>query len=346
MLPGLCRLVQQTTTTQPGADRTVFPITNIRIEELRNTLYEWLPIQLSIRKIRTINKPPRHSQEQIEQFFPSQIFELKNLETLYMSGYPFSYLSERLGQLTNLKTIIITGSPIIRLPVALGQLKQLEKIDFYCSRRMKYIPYEILHCKQLRSTKMGTSRLYVNYKNGLLLPPLPKALEIENVIDSFASMLDAYDWPNGLIQIILDYLPHTTCSNEQCKKPICFKECIHYGWTRQCPGTDTICLLAKMCSNSCINSIADKTRFYLQREKKGSDNEDKVWFKNCNVDADGNEISDKAVVQRWEDKISELLDRFEYFWKYNLERDYLSYKLTEELNGEVVVVFDYDTVVR
>eukprot|EP01083_Nonionella_stella_P176245 616106_1 len=184
---------------------------------------------------------------------------------------------------------------------------------------MKYIPYEILHCKQLRSTKMGTSRLYVNYKNGLLLPPLPKALEIENVIDSFASMLDAYDWPNGLIQIILDYLPHTTCSNEQCKKPICFKECIHYGWSRQCPGTDTVCLLAKMCSNSCINSIADKTRFYLQREKKGSDNED---------------------------KISELLDRFEYFWKYNLERDYLSYKLTEELNGEVVVVFDYDTVVR
>eukprot|EP01084_Bolivina_argentea_P150102 262127_1 len=119
-------------------------------------------------------KPPFNSFEDITNWFPHQIFEMKNIKKLNLSGYPFSYLPDNIGHLNNLEIFDITGSPILCLPSSIGKLKNLQKIDFYCSRRCRYVPYEILNCISLKSTKMGTSRLYANHKNNLLLPPLPK----------------------------------------------------------------------------------------------------------------------------------------------------------------------------
>ena len=237
-------------------------------------------------------KPPTHTQQEIESLFPPQIFQMTQLKVLKLQNYPFSYLSPNISKLTQLQELYIEGSPIICFPETIGKLKKLTTLKFYCSRRMKYAPYELSHCTSLRQTTAGTSRLYVNEKNNLLLPPLPKTQPelMGHVIRCIVEADKERVFTVDLARMIIEYLPYDTCSNEGCEQRIYFKECIYYGWSRQNPGSDTLCLLAKMCSPKCLQSMPKGTRHYLGKTVSSDDDDGK--YSNVKV-TDNGEISYK-----------------------------------------------------
>lgn len=286
-------------------------------------------------------KPPQESKEQVESLFPPQIFKMTNLEELYLEYYPFSYLSSNICKLQNLRILEIEGSPIICFPESIGKLKKLEVLKFYCSRRMKYAPYELSHCSSLRLTTAGTSRLYANYKNNLLLPPLP--MVNTEIIDRFKQVMLIYDVTADLCDVIMDYMADIECSNEECMNRICYKQCIYYGWSRQKPGTDTLCLLAKMCSQKCLETIPKGTRYYCGRMK--SDGDGHGCYNNLRLDENGKiDESAQTQIKRDEyvlkDNLDNELKRFEYFWRYNLKIQYNGYKLVEQDHQQLMVKFD------
>ena len=98
-------------------------------------------------------KPPTYTLQEIESLFPSQIFELSQLKVLEIQEYPFSYLSPKISKLTELQELYIEDSPIICFPDTIGKLKKLNTLKFYCSRRMKYVPYELSYCTLLNQQK-------------------------------------------------------------------------------------------------------------------------------------------------------------------------------------------------
>ena len=65
------------------------------------------------------------------------------------------------------------GSSLLRVPRTLGKLGQLRELDMYTSYNLHYLPFEVVRCKRLVSSRFSTRTLFGNYKNDLAAPALP-----------------------------------------------------------------------------------------------------------------------------------------------------------------------------
>ncbi|KQW79617.1 hypothetical protein [Brevundimonas sp. Root1279] len=148
-------------------------------------------------------------------------------------------LPKEIGTLKRVKILRLYGSHLRRLPPEIGQMSALKELDVYTSYGLHWLPYEVLRCSNLRSSRMSTRALYGNRRTGL---PFPRLREVS------ASLAPA------------------TCS--VCNQPFGERAPRPY-WTTQRVGTDFVPLLAHTCSDDCTASIPDAPPGYFPRPHKG-----------------------------------------------------------------------------
>lgn len=136
-------------------------------------------------------------------------------------------LPETIAKLKNVSKIGLYGSALKRIPPEIGEMESLEYFDPYTSYHLNWFPYEIMNCKKLKDSRISTRALYGNYKNRMEFPSLqnnPVRYSGESV----------------------------NCSI--CKKELTYKE-TNQLWLTLRTGTDTIPLLANICSIECKQRI-------------------------------------------------------------------------------------------
>ena len=70
---------------------------------------------------------------------PPNIYKLKNLKSLNLSGCVLRSLPERIGELSNLESLDVSNTMINTLPISIGQLSNLKRLN--CSdNSMRSLP--------------------------------------------------------------------------------------------------------------------------------------------------------------------------------------------------------------
>ena len=170
-------------------------------------------------------------------------------------------LPESISKLKKVTKIGLYGSALKRIPPEIGEMDSLEYFDPYTSYNLNWFPYEIMDCKKLKDSRISTRALYGNFKNRMEFP-------------------------------ILDNNP-VRYSGENLNCSICKKE-INYSETNQLwitlrTGTDTIPLLANLCSIECqeeLPSLEESEHYpYVNHPHKGGSSlkqpptEHDLWLK-------------------------------------------------------------------
>lgn len=141
--------------------------------------------------------------------------------------------------LTEVTNIRLYGSQLRRLPPEIGAMSALEDLDIYTSYSLHWIPYEVVRCRNLCSSRMSTRALYGNRKTGLPFPRL-----------------------HGPVNT----LTPKTCS--VCDRPF-GSQTPQLWWTTQRIGTDNVPLLVHSCSNDCTASIPAAPAGFHEAPHKG-----------------------------------------------------------------------------
>ena len=150
-------------------------------------------------------------------------------------------LPESISKLKKVKKVWLYGSKLKRIPPEIGQMESLEYFDPYTSYDLHWFPYEITNCKKLKDSRVSTRALFGNYRNRMRFPLLT-----HNPVRYFG---------------------------ETVKCSICNKE-IPYQQTNQLwislgVGTDTLPLLANLCSKECEDILPQPEFGYVQFPHKG-----------------------------------------------------------------------------
>lgn len=150
-------------------------------------------------------------------------------------------LPESIGKLRKVKKVWLYGSNLKRIPPEIGQMKSLEYFDSYTSYDLKWFPYELAKCKNLKDSRISTRALFGNFKNRKPFPKLdhnPVRYEGKTVKCSICEKEMSYDETNQL-------------------------------WITLRIGTDTVPLLANLCSKKCENDLPSPPKGYVQAPHKG-----------------------------------------------------------------------------
>ena len=164
-------------------------------------------------------------------------------------------LPESIGKLKKVKKIGLYGSNLKRIPPEIGQMESLEYFDPYTSYDLQWFPFEIYKCKKLKESRISTRALYGNYKNRMGFPRLD-----HNPVRYFGDNLK--------------------CS--VCEKELTYKT-TNQMWITAHVGTDTIPMLANLCSKECEQNLPKPPKNYVQIPHKGGadlvqpPNEDELW---------------------------------------------------------------------
>ena len=150
-------------------------------------------------------------------------------------------LPESISALKTVKRIYLYGSKLKRIPVEIGQMASLEFFDPYTSYDLHWIPYEIIECKNLKDSRVSTRTLYGNYKNRMGFPSLD----------------------SNPIRYLGDKVK---CSI--CKKEISYTE-TNQLWISLWIGSDTLPLLANLCSKECECQLPKPPAEYIRFPHKG-----------------------------------------------------------------------------
>ncbi|MBF8151603.1 leucine-rich repeat domain-containing protein [Winogradskyella sp. F6397] len=164
-------------------------------------------------------------------------------------------LPESISKLKKVTKIGLYGSNLKRIPPEIGEMESLEYFDPYTSYDLNWFPYEITKCKKLKDSRISTRALYGNYKNRMGFPKLD-----HNPVRYFG---------------------------ENLKCSVCDKE-LDYGQTNQMwitahVGTDTVPMLANLCSEQCRENLKKPPKDYVQFPHKGGADlvqpldEDELW---------------------------------------------------------------------
>jgi hypothetical protein len=150
-------------------------------------------------------------------------------------------LPESISKLKKVKKVWLYGSKLKRIPPEIGEMEALEYFDPYTSYDLHWFPYEIIHCKKLKDSRVSTRALYGNYKNRMGFP--------------------------GLTQNPVRYEGSSVkCSI--CKKEISWHE-TNQLWVSLWVGTDVLPLLANICSAECERAIPKPPENYIPHPHKG-----------------------------------------------------------------------------
>ena len=150
-------------------------------------------------------------------------------------------LPESIATLKQVKKVWLYGSKLKRIPPEIGEMTALEYFDPYTSYDLHWFPYELVQCKNLKDSRVSTRTLYGNYKNRMGFPSLQ-------------------DNP-------VRYAGNKVCCSI-CKKEITYAE-TNQLWITAWVGTDTLPLLANLCSTTCEFQLATPPANYVPFAHKG-----------------------------------------------------------------------------
>ncbi|MCY1506773.1 hypothetical protein D3C87_143090 [compost metagenome] len=150
-------------------------------------------------------------------------------------------LPETISKLKTVKKVWLYGSSLKRIPPEIGEMEALEYFDPYTSYSLHWFPYEITKCKNLKDSRVSTRALYGNYKNRMGFPRLdhnPVRYTGDTVNCSICGTIMTYEQTNQL-------------------------------WISLYVGTDTLPLLANLCSKECESRLPVPPKNYIQFPHKG-----------------------------------------------------------------------------
>lgn len=180
--------------------------------------------------------------EYIDQLAESGGEEFSPLEALGKEMFFHIYtLPESIAKLKKVKKIWLYGSKLAYLPPEIGEMESLEYFDPYTSYDLMWFPYEIVHCKNLKDSRVSTRALYGNFKNRKPFPRLvhnPVRYHSETVKCSVCKKEMAYDETNQL-------------------------------WITLRVGTDDLPLLVNLCSRECEQKLPPPAEGYIEYPHKG-----------------------------------------------------------------------------
>jgi uncharacterized protein (TIGR02996 family) len=148
-----------------------------------------------------------------------------------------------ISKLKAVKLLELYGSSLVRIPTEISEMTALEEIDPYTSYRLHWYPYEITHCKSLRSSRVSTRALYGNYKNRAPFPRLSPA---------------APTTPYG----------EATRNCSVCGRSFVDRQ-LHRVWISLLVATDVLPLLVNACSADCIQHLLKPPTGYVQEPHRG-----------------------------------------------------------------------------
>jgi hypothetical protein len=150
-------------------------------------------------------------------------------------------LPETISKLKKVKKVWLYGSKLKRIPPEIGEMAALEYFDPYASYDLRWFPYEITKCKNIKDSRVSTRALYGNFKNRM-------------------------DFPS-LTHNPVRYLGETvSCS--VCNKTITYEQ-TNQVWVSLWVGTDVLPLLANACSMECQSKLPIPPENNIQFPHKG-----------------------------------------------------------------------------
>jgi hypothetical protein len=153
-------------------------------------------------------------------------------------------LPASIGQLKDVQELRLYGSHLVRLPPEIGGMVDLRYLDVYTSYRLHFFPYEITHCKLLKSSRVSTRALYGNYKHR---PPFPH-LKLPENRDALSLVTPAFC--SVCARLLGDPAPIRR-------------------WITLYVGTDCVPLLVTACSTDCIKSLPTPPPDYVKEAHTG-----------------------------------------------------------------------------
>ena len=164
-------------------------------------------------------------------------------------------LPKSIAKLTKVTKMGLYGSNLKRIPPEIGAMESLESFDPYTSYNLHWFPYEIMNCKELKDSRISTRALYGNFKNRMVFPRLH-----HNPVKYHSDTIK--------------------CSI--CKKTMTSSE-TNQLWITLRTGSDTIPLLANLCSKECEEQLPKPPKNYVPFPHKGGADliqpltEDELW---------------------------------------------------------------------
>jgi hypothetical protein len=150
-------------------------------------------------------------------------------------------LPESIAKLKKVKKVWLYGSKLKRIPPQIGQMEALEYFDPYTSYQLHWFPYEITKCKHLKYSRISTRALYGNYKNRMGFPRLD----------------------HNPVRYIGEKVRCSVCDREMTY------EQTNQVWITLRIATDTVPLLANLCSQACQDSLPKPPENYVSYPHKG-----------------------------------------------------------------------------
>src|SRR6266496_1460859 len=89
---------------------------------------------------------------------PPELWQLTNLQELYLENNQLSQLPPEIGQLTNLQTLVIHHNQLSQLPLELGQLTNLQRLDLD-NNHLSQLPAEIGQLSNLQKLYLDNNQL-------------------------------------------------------------------------------------------------------------------------------------------------------------------------------------------
>jgi hypothetical protein len=167
-----------------------------------------------------------------EEFIPGRHFEWNDWSEIIT-------LPASISRLKSVKRLCLYGSNLVRIPPEIGDMTALEMFDPYTSYRLHWFPYEIMRCRNLKSSRVSTRALYGNFK---YRPPFPRLPSISRGIT-----------PGGCSVCggaLKDTQPHQV-------------------WISLLVATDVLPVLVHACSEMCVNSLPKPPAGYIPYPHRG-----------------------------------------------------------------------------
>ncbi len=174
------------------------------------------------------------SEENREEFSPLEFLGPELFAQIYT-------LPETIATMKSVKKVWLYGSNLKRIPPEIGQMTALEYFDPYTSYDLRWFPFEITNCKNLKDSRVSTRALFGNYKNRKPFPDLK-----DNPVRYFGDKV--------------------YCSI--CKNELTYDE-VNQVWISVNVGTDVLPLLANLCSNECEKKLPAPPIGYIPYAHKG-----------------------------------------------------------------------------
>lgn len=169
-----------------------------------------------------------------EEFIPSKELGIEHWQQIRS-------LPKGISKLTQVKHLLLYGSNLTRFPQEVGKMTSLEKFTPYTSYGLRWFPYEITNCPNLKDSTVSTRALFGNYKTN---KPFP----------------DLTDNP-------VRYYGGNKCSI--CEKAEPLEGKFDQYWISVRIATDVLPLLAIVCSETCKAALRTAESGYFPTAHKG-----------------------------------------------------------------------------